>query len=862
MLRLLRQISLGQLPALRGRALLVIGGVAVGTTLIVAVDLVNRSVLDGFEMRMREIAGPADLTIQLGIGEIGFPEEIADSLSDGDEVAAAVPMVRGTLELLVAASPASGIVLHLFGVDLVAEQALARYGTRLVTERRDASEALVDIRSIFLSERVAADHGLSVGDAVRVSSPRGLVALTLRGLLEPQGFARAYGGDVAVMDIAAAQWLLDKEGRVDQINVLLADDVDPAVAALQISRRLPETLRVSSPEIHLADYASVVSSFQAMLSALSLLCLVTGIYVIYNTTTTAAIQRTPTMAELRLLGASRGMLYRLMLAESFVLGALGSLLGAAVGVPLARLLAGTITGSMGVIFQLRFPFEHLAVDGARLAWLIIAGVVTAVFASAFAARRMSGLDPLAQLRGGVDAVPAQPSSTRLVAWWAVLLAVSICAFVLEDLYHSIAWGNFGSTLWNASVIVIATPIVMAVAAPGTEALSRLGGAAGRVAAASVFRAPARTGVTTAAIALILTIATILSSLVLSCRESLRSYFEGVLRADLTVSAVTTEGGWLETPLSRSLAFELEAIDGVAAVETARGLSGQVYRDTRIGILALSDGLFDASRVPGGWHRQGDPFEAEGALIGGSGALLSESLSDRFDLNLGDVIELDSPRGVVDLDVVGVVPDYLSDRGSVILHRDVLSQWWSDESVNRLLVSVAPSADPAVVRGRILRELGSRYRLKVLELRDLLAYHTGLIDEAFAVMNSVQLLIVIVAIAGILDLLVSRIVERRRELGVWRLIGANHRLLRNSVVLEATTIGLIGIVLGLLTGLVTAWLWVRVHFRELLGYYVDFHFAGGAAAWYALLVLVMSLLAGYLAASGAIRLPLLEAIRDE
>ncbi len=862
MLSLLRQISLGQLSALRGRALLVIGGVAVGTTLIVAVDLVNRSVLDGFETRMREIAGPADLTVQLGIGEIGFPEELAEAVTDGDEVAAAVPMVRGTLEFLAAGESASGLILHLFGVDLVAEQALARYGTRLVTERREASEALIDIRSIFLSARVAADHALSVGDEIRVSSARGIVALTVRGLLEPQGFARAYGGDVAVMDIAAAQWLLDKEGRVDQIDVLLADDVDPAVAAARISGRLPETLRVSSPEIHLADYASVVSSFQAMLSALSLLCLVTGIYVIYNTTTTAAIQRTPTIAELRLLGASRGMLYRLMLAESFVLGALGSLLGAAVGVPLARLLAGTITGSMGVIFQLRFPFEHLAVDGARLAGLILAGVATAVFASAFAARRMSALDPLAQLRGGVDVVPSAPSSRRLVLWWAGLLAVSIVAFVLEDLYHSIAWGNFGSTLWNASVIVIATPTVAALASPVTRALSRFGGAAGRVAAASVFRAPARTGVTTAAIALILTIATILSSLVLSCRESLRSYFEGVLRADLTVSAVTTEGGWLETPLSRSVATELEAIEGVAAVETARGLSGQVYRNTRIGVLALSDGLFDARRVPDGWHRQGDPFEAQDALVGGRGTLLSESLSDRFDLNLGDVIELDSPRGVVDLDVVGVVPDYLSDRGSVILHRDVLSQWWSDESVNRLLVSVAPSADPAVVRGRILRELGSRYRLKVLELRDLLAYHTGLIDEAFAVMNSVQLLIVIVAIAGILDLLVSRIVERRRELGVWRLIGANRRMLRSSVVFEATTIGVIGVVLGLFTGLVTAWLWVRVHFRELLGYYVDFHFAGGAAAWYALLVLVMSLLAGHLAASGAVRQQLLEAIRDE
>jgi hypothetical protein len=152
------------------------------------------------------------------------------------------------------------------------------------------------------------------------------------------------------------------------------------------------------------------------------------------------------------------------------------------------------------------------------------------------------------------------------------------------------------------------------------------------------------------------------AMVTSCRESLSTYFAGVMAADLTLSAVTTEGGWLETALPGSLADEIAALAGVAGVGTARALSGQPYKGERIALLALSSDMFEAERAPAGWFRQGTAIDAAPALQSGDAVLVSTSLSDRFGLDRGDRIELSGPRGPVAFPIVGVVPDYVSDRG--------------------------------------------------------------------------------------------------------------------------------------------------------------------------------------------------------
>jgi putative ABC transport system permease protein len=856
--RLFRKLSLAQLRENAGRTALVLGGIAVGVALIVAIRIVNESVLAGFTRTLEEIAGPADLQVVLGIGEVGFSQDVVETVRGDPGVAAAVPLVRGTAAL--AAEP--GVTLQIFGVDLLAEEDLARYTVTLATERRFAEEAAVDLRSIFVTRAFAAAQGLDVHGTIDLLTPRGVERLTVRGLLETDGLARAFGGQLAVMDVVAAQELFGRGDRIDQVDVVVRDDTSVTIVQERLASALPAVLSVESPEHHGARYDRVLSSFQAMLGGLSSLCLVAGLFIIYNTTSTAALRRAQAIANLRLIGAERIQILRSLTLEAVLLGVVGSALGISLGVPMAWLLSGTITSSMGIIFQLRFPVDGLAVHSLDLGVAAVLGVIVSLFASSFAARRMAALEPLAALRGGAEAVVQPRAPRRFVLWWLALVAASAACFFLEDRYKSIAWGNLGSTIWNASVVVIAIPIMDGLSRFFVRLLPRWFGAEGQVAAGSLERAEARSGVTVAAIALVVTIATLLSSLVLSCRESLASYFAGFLASDLTVSAVSTEGGWLETPLAIEVEDALRGILGVQSVATARVLAGQGYGEDRIAILALSPSLFDASRAPDGWFQEGDPAVAAPLLAAGDAVTVSTSFSDRFGVHAGDTVELTSPTGRVVMPVAGVVPDYVSDRGSVIMSRELLAKHWHETSANRFLVSVAPSAEIGAVRSRIQEALGSRYRLKILTTRELLDYHTGQIDRAFAVMNSVQLLIVIVTVVGIFDLLVSRIIERRRELAIWRVIGASAASVRKSVVIESATIGGVGAVLGIVVGVVTSWIWVRIHFRELLGYYVEYHFATGAMAWYVVLVLLMTVVAGYTAAARAMRVAVLEGIREE
>ena len=833
-------------------------GTASGVALIVAIDIINASILSEFTRTIEQMAGPADLQVSMRMGEVSFDESVVDGILSHPDVQTAIPVVRGSLSL----PDQRDATLHVFGTDLAAEEELERYKVTLATNRRSASEAVVDIASIFLSERVAEDFGIQLGDQIRVDSPIGVKSLTVRGLLATEGFARAFDGRMAVLDIGAAQWLFAKPEQIDQIDIVLRGDASIDGAKVALSASLPQTFDVLEPAESSARYDGVLASFQAMLTGLSLLCMIAGLFIIYNSTATAALRRSPVYAGLRLIGAQRRRLLRVLLNEATFLGAIGSTLGLLFGIPLAWLLSGTIGQSTGIIFQLRFPIGELALNPIRLFIIWCVGIAVTIFASSFSARKMASIDPLILAREGTSGEHLAPSNTRLVVAWIGLLLVSIAAFAIEHRTQSIAWGNFGSTVWNASVIVIAVPLVHGSSKFIGRFLPRWFGAAGQMAAGSLTRSGTRSGITVAAIALILTIATLLSSLVLSCRESLASYFAGFFAADLTVSAVATNGGWLESALPRELAERIAAFEGVQRVETARAITGQEYQSKRIALVGVSSGFFDTSRVPPGWYAEGDPAQSEGALKSGLGANISTSLANRFDLAVGDTVVLPTPKGDFGVNVLGVVPDYVSDRGSVILHRDLIEEHWGDTRVNRILVFADPIVRLDILQRTLLDAFEGEFRLKVLTTKELLKYHTDMIDRAFAVMNSIQLLIVIITVVGIFDLLVSRITERRKELALWRVIGAGEKVVRKSIAVESLTIGAMGIILGLVVGATTVGLWIHIHFRELLGYYVQYHFAWGAALWYVLLILAMTLITGYAAARWAVIQPVLDNIRED
>jgi putative ABC transport system permease protein len=856
-LRLLRQVSLRQLREGWARTALVAGGIATGVSLIVAIEIINASILENLRGTIDAVAGPAALEVTLGVGELGFDEALVETVRADPDVVAAVPIVRGTVSL----ADEAGATLQLFGVDLAAEDDLDRYRIALVTDRRDALRAIEDPTSIFVTSAFAAARGLSLGGTVALAMPAGVGRFTIRGLLAPEGFAQAFGDRLAFMDLPAAQMALGKT-QIDQIDVILGSGADTDRVAERLRTALP-ALDVARPAQRGALYERAFSSFQAMLTGLSLICLVAGAYIVYSTTSTAAVHRALVIAGLRLIGASSRRLFVLLLAEAAVVGLVGSVLGVAIGVVLARFLVGLVSDSFGLIFQLTLPLGTFPVHARSHALIVVAGTVTAVAGSWFAARHVTTLDPLDVSRADATALAVRPRLSRLLLWWFGLMAVSVAALVLEVQRQSIAWGNFGSTLWNASIPVVAVPLVMGAARIVTPLLSRLGGVVGRVAAESLFRSATRTGITVAAVALVMAISLTVSSLTVSFRRSFTRYFdEGVLPGDLVVAAVATPGGWLESPVSEDVVAEVRALPGIRAVDAMHALLGQPFRGERVMVLAMDEAFFDVAHWGPRWYREGDAHAAAEAVRAGRAVNVSHGLANRFGVHAGDRISLDSPTGPVDLEVAGVVDDFMSERGNIIMSRRLVAERWRDPRVTRLHVFLSPGTTVEAARAAITDAVGRRYRLKVLDMDQVIEYHAVRVERAFAFTQAIQLLVVIVTVAGILDLLLSAIWERRRELAVWRVMGAEAAVVRRAVVIESLAIGVLGVLLGVAGGFVTAWIWVGINFRYLLGYHLEFHFAVGSAVFSAALVLAMTAVAGWAAARQASRQEVLAGIQTE
>src|SRR5438552_784979 len=720
---------------------------------------------------------------------------------------------------------------------------------------------LNDPTSLFLSEGYAARRHVGLGDRVAFATPGGIRRLHVRALLRPEGIATVFGGNLAVMDLPAAQRLLGKDRRVDQIDVILRPGTDAAAVRDRLSAVLPPSLGVGRPALRSERFERVVGSFQAMIDGLSLLGLLSGVFIVETTSAPRITQRARDLASLIALGAERRTIFALVMIESALVGLIASAIGIVAGRGLAHLLLDLVAQSMGVIYQMRFSIESLALTSRQALWYTMLGTGGAVAAGLVPAYKASRLDPLDLMRPDFRERLAITSPNRLlVAVWLVLIALAAVAISVENATRSIAWGNIANTIWSLSAVVISIPLMSWTTRLLRRVLPSAFGFDGRVAVESLMRSPGRTGVTTAVIALSLALAIAISSVARSFRESERSWF--ILTGDLVVSAIATEGGWLETPLSADFGEALRGIPGVARVETYRVLPGQEYRGARITAVAVSPGFIDSEP----FRRQvvgGDPGDAVGAITRREGVVISDNLADRFGLTPGETISLPTPSGVETFRIRGLVAaDYSGDQGAIILHRDEFTRLWHDTQVSHFNLFLKPGADIEETRSRIALELGGSHLVKVLTVPQTLAYHQGMVDRAFAFTYAIQLLVVAVTLAGIFDLLTTQILERRRELGILRALGSDDSRIARSIRLEALVIGVAGAVLGCLLGVGTSLLWVRVHFRILIGYILEHHYALVTAAWCLVLAAGVAMLAGELAARRALRLPALDALRYE
>ncbi|TMA71762.1 MAG: FtsX-like permease family protein, partial [Deltaproteobacteria bacterium] len=389
-----------------GGMALTIVAIGCGVALVCAIDLANRAVLRAFVEIVDTMAGRAALEVAAGEGGL-FPEDVAARVGSVPGVELALPVVKAMAFTL----DGSGESLTVHGVDLTDKAAEGVYGAKL--ELDDPLVLLSHADSVVLSRAFAASRSLASNDRIDLMTPAGRRSFTIRGLLEPAGVARAYGGNVALMDLYGAEALFTRAGFINGVDVVVKRDADVTRVAEAIARVLPEGLRVETPVQRQADLQRVMQSLRVALDAMGLFGLVAAFLIAFNRLSTVFEARSWQLGVLRAVGVRRRIVWRELLKESAVLGTAGVVFGIPLGIGLGRLLLPVIATTATLAYNLVAPRAELAVHPSSLALATALGLGSPVLAAALPAWRASRVALAATIRSrGVE----QPGGSKASMW--------------------------------------------------------------------------------------------------------------------------------------------------------------------------------------------------------------------------------------------------------------------------------------------------------------------------------------------------------------------------------------------------------------------------------------------------------------
>ena len=798
-------------------------GIALGVAVAVSIDLANESARRAFSLATEAVTGRA--SHQITGGPSGLPEDLYRRLKVDLGVRLAAPVLSGE----VAAADIPGRTFVILGIDPFSEAPFRPYlgeerartassapGATAAERRgpppRDrlatVAELLTTPGAVLLSRATARDLGLAVGGrlAVRASGIRR--ELTVVGLLDPvdPASARALDG-LLVTDISSAQEIFGAAGRLGRVDLIVADDAAGRALLERIARALPSGADLVVAGARAGTTAQMIRAFQWNLTALSLLALVVGMFLIYQTMTFSVVQRRPLIGSLRAIGVTRAEIFALVMGEAALIGAAGTGLGLALGWALARGLLGLVTRTINDLYFV-LSVRDVALEPLALAKGVLLGLGATLAAALAPALEATASPPRVVMSRGALETGARRMIPR-VTWLGVGL-FGVGGLVLA-LPGGIVSGFAGLFVLMIGCALLAPASALALLPLLHPLAARAFGTLGRLATRGIVAALSRTAVAIAALMIAMSAATGVGIMIASFREAVVGWLEGTLRADVYVSAPSLVGNRPDATLDPALVARLAATPGVARAGTSRGVlvSGP---GGPVQVVALD---VDPARPPRWRFREGsaDAVWSEG----GRTVIVSEPFANRRGVRAGDVVRLRTDRGERDFPIGGVFYDYGSSAGVVVMSRRTYDRFWDDRAVSGVAIEAAPGADLPALMAALRERAAGGQELVIRSNRALRETSLEIFDRTFAITGVLRALTVLVAFIGMLAALMALSLERAREIAVLRTLGLTPRQVWGLVTAETGLIGLLAGVLAVPGGLLLAGILVFVVNRRSFGW---------------------------------------------
>jgi putative ABC transport system permease protein len=788
-----RWLLAGEWRAQPVRMVIAVLAIAVGVALGFAVHLVNSAALDSFGRAISTVSGRADLSIR-GRTPSGFDERLYPQIARLPGMASVSPVVEVTASwgrLARPGSQATGGRFTLIGIDPLRAVRVtpALLGMAMPGQSGVGSRPAWQLEAVWLSPALARATGVGAGDTI------GLTAAGRAARLPVAGVLRGVGDDaqLAVIDISVAQDRFGQLGRLQRLDVRLADGGDVAAAQRAISALLPAEAMVAAPEAEASRADALSRAYRVNLGMLALVALLTGGFLVWSAQALSAARRRAQFALLAVIGLPRRGLALQLLTEALALGVMGAIVGLSLGYALASLVVTQFGGDLGGGYfsgtraRLAFPLPAALLFGGL-------GLATALAGSLIPALSAARAAPAPALKGLGD-VPDPARAPRAWPGLALLALGGVAA-----LGPAIAGLPLLGYAAMALLLAGGVALMPALARAGIALLLRLRDLPlpFDLALRRLWASPQAVSLALSGIVASTALMVAMAVMVASFRQSVDDWLVAVLPADLYLHLEAAEAGGLN-PRDQA---RLAAVPGVAAIRFQRVQPIRLDPARPAVVLMAQQG---APAVP--MVAQADSAAPPGAVP----VLVSEAMAWTHGWQVGQVRRLVIGGQERPLFVAGVWRDYARQWGAIILPLEDYRRFTGDATTTEAAITLAPGADAAAVQSALAAALPAAVQGQAQFGRpaDMRAVALRIFDRSFAVTYALEAIAILIGLAGVATSFSAQVLARLREFGMLRHIGLARGRILAMLAAEGAGLGLVGAVAGLALGLVMALVLVKV-----------------------------------------------------
>jgi len=631
------------------------------------------------------------------------------------------------------------------------------------------------------------------------------------GLLDDPGLM--LGAQQVFVPITAAQDLLNTPNRINIILGRYADGGDARAIDAAVQSIFGRGYELSPLEGGADVWAALMEFMNVIFTMFGLFALALAGLIMYNTFRTSVVERRRDIGMLRAVGAKRKFVMRTILYEGLILAVLGTALGILLGfgfaygakVGMASLFDSLMGRPLG---ELRFSLMTYAVS-------IIFGLGVPLVSVLLPARGASKITPLEAMRPTTISQEAAIKRSRLII--GLICLVLGIAGLLSGEFPLMA---LGIMIFLLALGLLGPMLISPVTAIFSRVLILVFGQEGGIAARNIARQPRRASITASSLMISLAILIGLGGMLASTYGGALRFLDASLRSDYIMmpSLVITND---TVGAGSDLAETVKRLQGVEALTTMRQLD--TFNPDGIGIRLIGIDPLNYGRIAGLSFVEGDE-SAYGQVESGNAVIINGRYASQFGIGVGDVITLDGDHGPVTVEVAAIGLDYLNMKlPTIYMQQTSLTREYGVRNDVFLLVNSEPGADLEQLEEDLQAATQAYPGFGIISRQQLRASQEQLTQSGTIALNVVLALLATPALLGLANALGINVIERTREIGMMRAVGAKRRQIRRMIIAESLLLSLMGIALGIISGIMLSFVMTGV--LEFAGLNIPYSFPG-------------------------------------